>query len=261
MPALIIALILILGAGGTVAASQNDLPGDALFGVKLATERVQAGLKLGAESRIEFAAKRGERRLEEIEKLQDREKTLDADAKASVEENFARFENHAADARARLMELQKNNPEAAAKAGAGLEIALARHKEILARLKDKLRDTASARLRAEQEVEETEDAVEGSKSGVPSTNNQESAEGKINAASKKVEEVEARFAELQEKGTVSAEAQAQLALAKQQLANARGSLAAANYNQAFLQAKSAMKLAVGAQVLLEEKDEGEDEVR
>lgn len=254
MPAVIIALVLLLGAGGTVAASQNDLPGDALYGVKLAAESVQAGLTFGAEAKIKNAEARADRRLDEIEKLQEHKKTPGAKGKASVEAAFTRFAEHVAEARTRLAELHKNNPEAAVRAGAGLMTALERHKETLGRLEMELNDTAAARLRAEKAVEEAEESVEATRA--PSeTGARERAEGKINAANNKVREVERYLAVLKTEGRDVAAAKAQLALAMQQLQNARASFAAGNYLQAFLQAQSAIKAAIDAQITVEAAEE------
>lgn len=247
MPAVIIALVLLLGAGGTVAASQNDLPGDALYGVKLAAERVRASVTLGAEAKLKNATRRADRRLDEAEKLVERETTLDARAEASVAAAFARFVGHVAEVRARLAKLHEDKPEVAARAGAGLLVALERHKEALARLEMKLEDVAAARLRAEKAVEEAEESVEATRA--PSeTGARARAEGKINAANQKVREVERYLAELREAGRDEASAKAQLALAMQQLQNARASFAAGNYLQAFLQAQSAIQAAIDAQI-------------
>lgn len=254
MPAVIIALILVLSAGGTVAASQNDLPGDALHGVKLAVERVQAGLTVSAEAKIKNAARRAERRLDEVEKLQEREKTLSAEAKSNVKANFARFEEHVAEVRARLSALKEDNPEVAARAAAGLEVALERHSEILTRLSARLDDAAEARLRAEKAVEETREEVR--KSAPPATDVKASAEGRITAAGNKIAEVERRLVALKAQGMTSSESEAQLTLARQQLSNAKASVAAGNYNQAFLQAGTSIKLSIQAQILLEAKVEG-----
>jgi hypothetical protein len=67
------AVVLVLGVlvmgGGTVGASTNSLPGDALYPVKRAAESVQAFFTFGNEARANLYIKYGERRVAEIEAL------------------------------------------------------------------------------------------------------------------------------------------------------------------------------------------------
>ena len=55
MPIAIIAmLVLLLGGGGTIAASQGSLPGDALFPVKVMTENVRGAVTIGDDNKKDF---------------------------------------------------------------------------------------------------------------------------------------------------------------------------------------------------------------
>src|SRR3989344_8709522 len=60
-------LALVMGGGGTVAAAQNDLPGEALYGVKLASERVAERLSVAPEARVKLEARFAQRRAEELD--------------------------------------------------------------------------------------------------------------------------------------------------------------------------------------------------
>lgn len=71
MTALIILIVVLLGAGGTVAAAQNDLPGQALYGLKRATERVELRLAGSAESRAELNLRLAARRMVEAQAITD----------------------------------------------------------------------------------------------------------------------------------------------------------------------------------------------
>ncbi len=68
MTALLIALAVLFSGTGVVAASDAAKPGDALFGIDLAVERLQLSLA-GSEKRNELAREFARERLQEIQKL------------------------------------------------------------------------------------------------------------------------------------------------------------------------------------------------
>lgn len=67
----IIAIILIVGLSGTAVASQNTLPNDALYPVKIAMEKIELLLSSmeGQDSRAETKLRHALRRLEEVQAL------------------------------------------------------------------------------------------------------------------------------------------------------------------------------------------------
>ena len=62
-------LALFLAGGGTVMASSDSLPGDLLYPVKTATEKVRAFFTFGDEAKANLHMKFAERRVKEIESL------------------------------------------------------------------------------------------------------------------------------------------------------------------------------------------------
>lgn len=62
-------LVLILIGVGTVSASASSLPGDTLYPVKTATEKVQGFFTLGSEAKANFYMKLAQRRLDELNLL------------------------------------------------------------------------------------------------------------------------------------------------------------------------------------------------
>ena len=62
-------LVLILVGVGTVSASASSLPGDTLYPVKTATEKVQGFFTLGSEAKANFHMKLAQRRLNELKSL------------------------------------------------------------------------------------------------------------------------------------------------------------------------------------------------
>ncbi len=74
--AIAVVLALFLAGGGTVAASSDSLPGDVLYPVKMATEKVQAFFTFGDEAKANLHIKFAERRIKEIESLAERGRSI-----------------------------------------------------------------------------------------------------------------------------------------------------------------------------------------
>jgi hypothetical protein len=88
---LAICIMVFGGLTGTVAASQNDLPGEPLYRVKLITEQTRIGLTLDPQKKIDLELKFAAQRFAEIQELKE----------AGIEPpyaSYARLENHIADA-------------------------------------------------------------------------------------------------------------------------------------------------------------------
>ena len=64
--------VLLLAGGSTVAASSNSLPGDILYPVKLATEKVQTAFTFSDTGKAKLDAKLASRRAEEMARLAER---------------------------------------------------------------------------------------------------------------------------------------------------------------------------------------------
>jgi len=67
--AMILVLFLVLAGGGTVMASSDSLPGDRLYPVKIAAEKVRAFFTFGDEAKANLHMEFAERRVKEIESL------------------------------------------------------------------------------------------------------------------------------------------------------------------------------------------------
>src|SRR3989338_6973658 len=125
-------LALVMGGGGTVAAAQNDLPGEALYGVKLASERVAERLSVAPEARGKLGARFAQRRAEELDELKARvrakakaEGKTEAEVAPKFEEHMARTTEHMTAqierAREHLVALKAKDTEGALRAAAVLE--------------------------------------------------------------------------------------------------------------------------------------------
>ncbi len=71
-------LVVLVGGAGTVTASSSSLPGDVLYPVKTAAERVQGFFTFGDEAKANFYMKLAERRLEEMKSLSEKDRVVPA---------------------------------------------------------------------------------------------------------------------------------------------------------------------------------------
>jgi hypothetical protein len=69
-------LILILLGSSTITASASSLPGDTLYPMKTATEKVQGFFTFGSEAKANFHMKLAQRRLAELESLTERSRNV-----------------------------------------------------------------------------------------------------------------------------------------------------------------------------------------
>ena len=90
IPAFATFLIITMLAGGVSLASENSLPGDVLYPLKVSfNEEVRSALTLSGESKTDWEVRRAERRVEEAEKLAEKGK-LSEEVKIKIEANFER---------------------------------------------------------------------------------------------------------------------------------------------------------------------------
>lgn len=83
-----IVLIALIAGGSTVAASSGSVPGDTLYPVKLATERVQMAFTFSDAGRVELEARFASRRIDEMQRV------ILKDDPELIEELASRFEAH-----------------------------------------------------------------------------------------------------------------------------------------------------------------------
>ncbi len=112
---------LVLLGGSTSLASQNALPGDVLYPVKVGvTEKIVEAIQFTPDAQAEYAAELAERRLDEAAKLAER-----GDIAESVEEELTeRFDEHASRARVALETVRSRDAERAERIAAAFEDAI-----------------------------------------------------------------------------------------------------------------------------------------
>lgn len=105
MPIAMFAIMLSLITGsGMVAASQNSLPTDKLYPVKLIAEKVEEVVTFNDVKKVELQTKLADKRLGEIENLQSQGKAT----KAVVEKNMQEYQNNLAKAQGYLNDINTN---------------------------------------------------------------------------------------------------------------------------------------------------------
>ena len=109
-------LVILLAGSGTVAASSSSLPGDTLYPVKTATERVWLSMTFSDTARARLQAKLADRRVAEMARMAERGNT------ERMEELAARFSAHLKKIEELAARIRAANPEDEAKIAALREI-------------------------------------------------------------------------------------------------------------------------------------------
>lgn len=103
--ALVAVLALLLSGGGTVAASSDSLPGDLLYPVKTATEKVQTFFTFGKDARASRYIQVAERRLRELELLSEKDRPIPATLLSMMQSETERAVNMLREGQATKQEL------------------------------------------------------------------------------------------------------------------------------------------------------------
>ena len=146
IPILASLMIAVLAGGGVSFASENSLPGDLLYPVKIGiNEGLRARLAISAEAKATWDAERAERRLAEVEQLSDSGELTDDRQAVLVQ----KFEEHADRAQERLAELSSRaETKAADKVSAKIENVIKKHGRILAKIGNERSAVAAATVAA-----------------------------------------------------------------------------------------------------------------
>lgn len=262
MTAIIAALVIAL-SGGTAAAANTALPGEALFPVKQAVEKVRFNLTGGAEGKAAVKLVHLEKRLEEAEKLAVEGK-LDAEVVSKIEANF---NNHEAKMKELIAKLEaEGNTEAAARLSSSLEASLTAHAEILAKLKAKLaagetlvdptlieglrkavsaKIEGAAKVRAEHEGDIKPEFKERAAAGI-----QKAAQHKIDEVKRKIEKAEAKLG-----AAAVADAKLKIAEADKFMVEGKAKLDAKAYADAITLFQKAHRSAQAAKISVHSENE------
>ncbi len=129
MPIFIVALIIaLISGGGAAAAAQNSLPNEVLYPVKLITEKIQETVNFDQIGKIKFQTQLTQKRLEEIQKLQEQGEVSEEVLSTALE----RYEKQINKVQDRLVKLDhKYNPALVATTAIEVEETISNQQEIL----------------------------------------------------------------------------------------------------------------------------------
>lgn len=243
MFAAIIAIAVALAGGGTVAASQNDLPGDALYSVKIVSENVRQAFTFSPSAKVEVKASTAAKRARELVELKKRDGAVSAEAVAEATNRYEKLLEEINELSNDLTSEKKMviTPRALELIAASLP-ELEQLRAALATSTRKDIDTA-VRAALATELKLSEEEKDAAKQEPSLIGLKERAENKINEVSKKVLSVKTELALL---ANLDASTTARIALAETLLADARVKFATGTYADAFILAKEAQKAAIEA---------------
>ena len=160
-PALAAAVVLVLVLAGATSAAASSLPGDALYGLKRATEDVRLALTFDDVARTQLLSELTDRRLEELAEIA----THRPSSAPTATQEYADAVDRFADALDNLRDADSEDKRAAAQNLA--EMARAKHKAVLDAVKDQLPAEAQADVQKvnDDEQERTSPANNPGRSG------------------------------------------------------------------------------------------------
>ncbi len=264
----------LLAGGGTVYASQFSLPGDAFYPIKLLSENAQTALTFNSEKKVELETKFANRRLEEIQKLQERiQKKNGGIPPEIVEKAMERAEQKLERAQERIAQMEEGQrKDMALGAASRLEEALQTHQQILSDLAEEAPEPAWQALLHAQEMatkhstqafekilrlEKAKKAGEKIKEKIEEREvpkilgAEERAEGKLKALENRLRALESYIENLKGRGIeVSKEAEIKFEEAKKKMEEVKNLLKEEKYLEAFDVAGEAMRLLMEAKLLL-----------
>ncbi len=254
----IILIVAVLLTGGVTVAAENSVPGNLLYPVKIeVNESVRGALTLTAQGKAQWEADQAIRRLEEAAELSAEQK-LDAQAKVDLENAFVVHEKAAEDRIVALSEDGDN--EAAAEVSADFEARLKANADILNRLAQKSQPDAAgnvilrvnAAIGALGQLRLASEAAVGAQPDVDVA-----AQGAAKAARNKLDEakwfIDRRSAQVS--AEVKTKAYAKLDAAEHAYVAAQAKFDAKAYADAFIEFRSASRLAQEAQEFISGEQE------
>lgn len=276
IPILLIIALMGSSAGATYA-SQSSLPGEILYPIKIALEKVQESLIINDAKKTDLYLKFSSKRLEEIEKLAD-EQMADEQIIKSVVINY---QNELAKSN-NILILNENNQEKTAEIAKKIADSTFKNKLTLTKISGKIknRNALNAIKNALEKASEHNDiatlillenatsTVKVANSNIPINTLTDEAENyglqirvlnKISEANHKIVEAEKYLAKKEAKGNNVSAAKEQINNAKVILGEAENLLIQKNFIEAFLKAKEAHKTAQIAKKSAENKNNEENE--
>ena len=265
-PAVLIGIIAVLSGAGTVAASQNSLPGEALYNIKLLSEKARVAVVLNPKTKADLQFAMVQKRIKEAKEFLEKAK-MEQTARQQQESDLSpavdNFNENLSGVYGWADNLKKEgNFEDAIQVNSDLKTAAGVYQQILEQnLDGDIYEKTSEINKSMTMVDEwknkakiqIEDISQKESSGVRSTGFENSAQNKINAASKKVETIEKIFQKNKDNLDFQAQqlSRQKIEDTKQILENAQSDYNSGDYEKAFEKSQDLIKNLSGTKAFLE----------
>ncbi len=265
-PAVLIGIIAVLSGAGTVAASQNSLPGEALYNIKLLSEKARVAVVLNPKTKADLQFAMVQKRIKEAKEFLEKAK-MEQTARQQQESDLSpavdNFNENLSGVYGWADNLKKEgNFEDAIQVNSDLKTAAGVYQKILEQnLDGDIYEKTSEINKSMTMVDEwknkakiqIEDISQKESSGVRSTGFENSAQNKINAASKKVETIEKIFQKNKDNLDFQAQqlSRQKIEDTKQILENAQSDYNSGDYEKAFEKSQDLIKNLSGTKAFLE----------
>ncbi|GEM_PF-6966360 len=265
-PIALIGIIAVLSGAGTVAASQNSLPGEALYNIKLLSEKARVAVALNPKTKADLQLTLVQKRINEAKEFLEKakmEQTAREQQESDLNVAINNFNENVTGVYGWADNLKKGgNFEDAIQVNSDLKTAASVYQQILEQnldgdIYEKTSEINESMATVDEWKNKTKNEIEDidqkESSGAKSAGFENSAQNKINAASKKVETIEKIIQK--KKNNLDSQArqlsQQKLKDTKQILENAQSDYNSGDFENAFEKAQSVVKSLSGAKALLE----------
>ncbi len=265
-PVALIGIIAVLSGAGTVAASQNSLPGEALYNIKLLSEKARVAVVLNPKTKADLQFAMVQKRIKEAKEFLEKAK-MEQTARQQQESDLSpavdNFNENLSGVYGWADNLKKEgNFEDAIQVNSDLKTAAGVYQQILEQnldgdIYEKTSEINKSMIMVDEwknkAKSEIEDISQKESSGVRSTGFENSAQNKINAASKKVETVEKIFQKNKDNLDFQAQqlSRQKIEDTKQILENAQSDYNSGDYEKAFEKSQDLIKNLSGTKAFLE----------
>jgi len=265
-PVALFGIIAVLSGAGTVAASQNSLPGEALYNIKLLSEKARVAVILNPKTKADLRFALVQKRIDEAKKFLEKAKIeqtarqqQELDLSAAVDnfnENLSGVYGWADNLK------KKGNFEDAIQVNSDLKTAASVYQQILEQNLDGDIYEKTSEINKSMAIvdewknktkREIEDINQKESSGARLTGFENSAQNKINAASRKVETIEKIFQKKKDNldSQVQQLSRQKIEDTKQILENAQSDYNSGNYEKAFEKSQDLIKNLSGTKAFFE----------
>lgn len=245
--------LMLVGVAGVTFASQESIPGDALYSWKVSVENIQSVFLVSTQNRAEFEVQRTTKRLKEVTELAVRKETNHA----IVEEATIRLETQIKVASEKIAEAAVENKDKALESAVALGAALQAHEQVLHTVETKVDVDVKPQVHdALSTIQKSSTDVQGAIEDLKTQTKEEATtEAKLSQqladTQIKIDTVWDSVVKLDENTDVRLKSEVNIKFAQDALDNAQKSIEAEAYADAMIEIQLAQQLASDTEAHLE----------